>query len=149
MISKFPSFQVPFVSCDTLFLGTCHTLVSRSYAKAPSFQVSKFPSFFLLGGCGCRTGGGGWGFSRERACACLCKARPRKPPTPSESYDGRAPNSKYWGPSTAKVKMCPHIKPGGGQCGLTAEHCLCICLMCKYPMCARKRCGRRRSDGSI
>jgi hypothetical protein len=65
------------------------------------------------------------------------------------SFDGRSPNSKYWGVSTTLVKMCPHVKPGGGQCGLDADHCFCVCLLCQGPMQARKRCGRRLPDGSI
>jgi hypothetical protein len=65
------------------------------------------------------------------------------------SFDGRAPNSKYWGASTKMVKMCPHVKPGGGQCGLDADHCFCVCLLCQAPMRARKRCGARLTDGSI
>jgi hypothetical protein len=65
------------------------------------------------------------------------------------SFDGRSPNSKYWGVSTTLVKMCPHVKPGGGQCGLDADHCFCLCLLCQGPMNARKRCGRRLPDGTM
>jgi hypothetical protein len=70
-------------------------------------------------------------------------------PRPGVSYDGRSPTSTYWGVSTKMVKMCPHVIPGGGQCGLTAEFCICTCLLCGSLMEARKRCGRRLTDGSI
>jgi hypothetical protein len=64
-----------------------------------------------------------------------------------ESWDSRSSSSVYWGKSSAKVKMCPHVKPGGGQCGLTAQFCMCMCLLCGSPMSARKRCGAWMKDG--
>jgi hypothetical protein len=68
---------------------------------------------------------------------------------PTVSLDGRSATSKYWGHAGGKlVKMCPHVKPGGGQCGLDAEHCFCLCLLCSSPMNARKRCGALMKDGS-
>ena len=50
--------------------------------------------------------------------------------------------------------MCPHVRPrdvlgAGLQCGLTPEHCQCVCLMCQSPMRARKRCGTVYPDGSV
>ena len=79
----------------------------------------------------------------------LCQRMPR-----SLSLDGRSPNSKYWGPRSKIVKMCPHIRPRnspyhgtGRQCGLTAEHCMCMCLLCGSPMRARRVCGAMREDG--
>ena len=74
---------------------------------------------------------------------------PKMLPRPGVSYDGRSPTSTYWGVSTKMVKMCPHVRPGGGQCGLTADLCICTCLLCGRLMEARKRCGRRLPDGSI
>ena len=57
------------------------------------------------------------------------------------SLDGRSPNSKMWGPPTAKrfkmVKMCPRKK-----CGLEPERCFCICKECHRPLRGLKRCGR-------
>jgi hypothetical protein len=51
--------------------------------------------------------------------------------------------------------MCPHIRPRcapyfgtGQQCGLTAEHCRCVCLLCGEPMRARRVCGALRDDGT-
>ena len=77
---------------------------------------------------------------------CLRMPRFRERP-PGESWDSRSESSVYWGKTCAKVKMCPHVKPGGGQCGLTAEFCMCMCLLCGAPMCARKRCGAWSSSG--
>ena len=74
---------------------------------------------------------------------------PKIPIAPGTSWDGRVGASCYWGKYTRKVKMCPHVKPGGGQCGLEAKHCMCLCLLCQTPMCARKRCGAKLPDGSI
>jgi hypothetical protein len=68
---------------------------------------------------------------------------PKIPIAPGTSWDGRVGSSCYWGKYTKKVKMCPHIKPGGGQCGLEAKHCMCLCLLCHAPMNARKRCGAK------
>lgn len=70
------------------------------------------------------------------------------PPVPGFSLDGRAPTSVYWGKHSSKVKMCPHVRPGGGQCGLAPEFCLCMCLLCQSPMHARKRCNALMPDGS-
>ena len=57
------------------------------------------------------------------------------------SLDGRSPNSKMWGPLTAKrfkmVKMCPRQR-----CGLEPERCFCICKECHRPLRGLKRCGR-------
>ena len=72
---------------------------------------------------------------------------------PVVSTDGRSAKSKFWGPHgrrSERVRMCPHVKPGGGQCGLDEDHCFCLCLLCSNPMRARKRClfcpwGRDRS----
>jgi hypothetical protein len=77
---------------------------------------------------------------------CLRMPRIRERPS-GESWDSRSESSVYWGKTYAKVKMCPHIKPGGGQCGLTAEFCMCMCLLCGAPMRARKRCGAWISCG--
>ena len=77
---------------------------------------------------------------------CLRMPRFRERP-PGESWDSRSASSVYWGKTCAKVKMCPHVKPGGGQCGLTAEFCMCMCLLCGAPMRARKRCGAWSSSG--
>ena len=77
---------------------------------------------------------------------CLRMPRFRERP-PGESWDSRSESSVYWGKTCAKVKMCPHVKPGGGQCGLTAEFCMCMCLLCGAPMRARKRCGAWISCG--
>jgi hypothetical protein len=74
---------------------------------------------------------------------------PKIPIAPGTSWDGRVGASCYWGKYTKKVKMCPHVKPGGGQCGLEAKNCLCMCLLCQAPMNARKRCGAQLPDGSI
>jgi hypothetical protein len=74
---------------------------------------------------------------------------PKIPIAPGTSWDGRVGASAYWGKYTRKVKMCPHVKPGGGQCGLEAKHCMCLCLLCQAPMSARKRCGAKLPDGSI
>ncbi len=64
---------------------------------------------------------------------------------PGTSLDGRSANSKYWGKKNGLAKMCPHPKPdGGGQCGLEAAHCKCLCKLCKTPMRARKRCPNQR-----
>jgi hypothetical protein len=68
---------------------------------------------------------------------------------PGVSYDGRSSSSVYWGKSTIKVKMCPHVRIGGGQCGLEARYCMCMCLLCGKPMEARKKCRRKQDDGSI
>ena len=75
---------------------------------------------------------------------------PRPLPPPGVSYDGRSQTSKFWGPKSHKVIMCPHVRSvadGGGQCGLTAEHCMCVCMLCSSTMRARKRCGRIQPDG--
>ena len=84
---------------------------------------------------------------------------PQTTPPPGVSYDGRAQTSRFWGPKTAKVRMCPHRlphkdvipEPGGRglQCGLTPDRCMCVYLLCQAPMRARKRCGTRHPDGSI
>ena len=74
---------------------------------------------------------------------------PKIPIAPGTSWDGRVGASAYWGKYTRKVKMCPHVRPGGGQCGLEAKHCMCMCLLCQAPMSARKRCGAKLPDGSI
>jgi hypothetical protein len=54
-------------------------------------------------------------------------------------------------PKRAKyyVKLCPHVGPGGGVCGLTEEFCICQCLLCGGFMNARKRCGEILSDGTM
>jgi hypothetical protein len=81
-------------------------------------------------------------------CTLSMKRSAPEGPTPTVSFDGRSAKSK-WGHAGGKlVKMCPHIKPGGGQCGLDAEHCFCLCLLCSAPMKARKRCGALMKDGS-
>jgi hypothetical protein len=36
---------------------------------------------------------------------------------------------------------CPHVKLGGGMCGLTPAHCRCLCMLCQAPMCAQQVCG--------
>ena len=78
---------------------------------------------------------------------------PRKVPAPDGvSYDGRSANSKYWGASNAKVRMCPHVKhanDSGGLCGLDPDHCLCWCLLCGRPMRARKRCKAVDDNGVV
>jgi len=81
--------------------------------------------------------------------------RPPPGPPPGISLDGRSPNSKYWGKRTKNVRMCPHVKPrgepyggNGRQCGLDAEHCMCMCLLCGAPMRARRVCGSSLPDGS-
>ena len=66
---------------------------------------------------------------------------PKIPIAPGTSWDGHHGASKFWGKHSRIVKMCPHVKPGGGQCGLQAAHCMCMCLLCQAPMRARKRCG--------
>ena len=57
------------------------------------------------------------------------------------SLDGRSPNSKMWGPPTAKrfkmVKMCPRK-----ECGLEPQRCFCLCKECQRPLKGLKRCGR-------
>jgi hypothetical protein len=49
--------------------------------------------------------------------------------------------------------MCPHVKPrglpyggDGRQCGLDADHCMCMCLLCGAPMRARRVCGNILPD---
>jgi hypothetical protein len=74
---------------------------------------------------------------------------PKIPIAPGTSWDGHHGASKYWGKRSRMVKMCPHVKPGGGQCGLEAAHCMCMCLLCQAPMSARKRCRRKQPDGTI
>ena len=66
---------------------------------------------------------------------------PKIPIAPGTSWDGHHGASKFWGKRSRMVKMCPHVKPGGGQCGLDPAHCMCLCLLCQAPMGARKRCG--------
>ena len=69
--------------------------------------------------------------------------------------DGRSPNSIYWGNRTKIVKMCPHVRPRGGplggdgqRCGLDADHCMCMCLLCGAPMRARRICGALLADNT-
>ena len=69
--------------------------------------------------------------------------------TPSVSFDGRSGQSKLLGKRARMVKMCPHVKPGGGVCGLEANHCMCECLLCHKLMRARKCCGARLLDGTL
>jgi hypothetical protein len=87
------------------------------------------------------------------ALALVTGMPPRKVPSPDGvSYDGRSANSKYWGASNAKVRMCPHVKhahDGGGLCGLDPDHCLCWCLCCGRPMRARKRCKAVDVNGNV
>jgi hypothetical protein len=70
-------------------------------------------------------------------------------PSPSVSFDGRSSKSKVWGKRSRFAKMCPHVMPQGGVCGLEAEFCLCVCLLCGGDMEARKRCGATLKDGSM
>jgi hypothetical protein len=111
--------------------------------------------------------------TRARLCACcatlhlsafalqsaLCSVimPPRTPIVTSRfiHLDGRSPNSIYWGPRTKIVKMCPHVRPRGGplggdgqRCGLDAEHCMCMCLLCGAPMRARRVCGALLADNT-
>jgi hypothetical protein len=73
---------------------------------------------------------------------------PKIPIAPGTSWDGRHGASQYWGKHQRMVKMCPHVKPGGRQCGLQAAHCMCMCLLCGSPMKARKRCNQLLTDGT-
>jgi hypothetical protein len=71
--------------------------------------------------------------------------KPAKYP-PRTSFDGRSPNSKYWGKRYGLVTMCPHMKRkehGGDdrQCGLQREFCKCLCPRCCTPLRARKQCS--------
>jgi len=68
---------------------------------------------------------------------------------PGVSYSGRSAGSKFWGASGGKlVKMCPHVKPGGGVCGLEPKHCFCTCLLCCSLMHGRKHCNALMKDGT-
>jgi hypothetical protein len=104
-------------------------------------------------------------FGRIRECHNATRDRntPSMPPAtskrlplpPRTSFDGRSPTSKYWGKKFKMIKMCPHVKPRGApyygnglQCGLDADHCMCMCLLCGAPMRARRVCGSRLADGS-
>ena len=72
----------------------------------------------------------------------------RSSPPPGVSFDGRSAGSQFWGKATALVKMCPHVKPGGGVCGLEPKHCFCTCLLCGSLMHGSKVCNARMSDGT-
>ncbi len=88
---------------------------------------------------------GAWNFQEAPALGCggterssmpIIKPAPgRSSPPPGVSFDGRSAGSQFWGKATALVKMCPHVKPGGGVCGLEPKHCFCTCLLCGVPLC--------------
>ena len=73
---------------------------------------------------------------------------PKIPIPPGTSWDGRTGPSKFWGKRSRMTKMCPHVKPGGGQCGLEAKHCKCVCLLCHKPVQSRKRSNALLEDGT-
>jgi hypothetical protein len=136
------------------------------------FHFSIFP-FFLMPFFRWGVGGGGEGVcrgGRVRCCcaACIsravgsgklrCKSMPPSPKIPI------APGTRLDGitkPARAKFHVktergwvlpkprCPHVKLGGGLCGLTPTHCRCICMLCQAPMCARQVCNARRDDGRV
>ena len=72
---------------------------------------------------------------------------PKIPIAPGTRLDGitkptRAKNQrKGYVPYGVPKPRCPHVKLGGGMCGLTPAHCRCLCMLCQAPMCAQQVCG--------
>ena len=174
MTIHFSSFPVFRWSQAIVFLNTCHMSIPSQLWQSstfPVFHFSIFPNIQAAPNCTpthpppeyaaprvvcCR---GVWGMrtvARIFAPQVLCrpsigkmKRSTSQIPPPGVSFDGRSSSSRFWGPSGGKlVKMCPHVKPGGGVCGLEPQHCFCTCLLCGSLMHGRKACNARMPDGT-
>ena len=77
---------------------------------------------------------------------------PKIPIAPGTSRDGVTEPSQFGRKRSRQpnlASLCPHVKLGGGVCGQLPKHCLCLCMCCQAPMCARQICNARLDDDSV